>query len=171
VVAEGHLEEQLLNEDDQSLNPVLWVTIEREGVVGEEALASAIQTFEDTWVDWIELVSNSIRSPLGSHCKALAALLLLVLVAGHHRGSQRGAVLVVHLHPVLLLALQGAVLQQVAVRAAQERVCILHLMPPIDITIDTPASHRLKVKRRHAHFPINLSNKILKFNQMRRTQF
>ena len=76
------------------------------------------------------LVSNSLRSPLVSHGEALVALLLLVQVGGgHHGGGQGGAVLVVHLHPVLLLALQGAVVHQVAVGAAQERTHVLNLFP------------------------------------------
>ena len=128
VVAEGHLEKQLLDEDDQPLNPVFFVTIERERMVRDEALGIPIQPFQDTGVDRAKRVSNSLRSPQGNHCKALLAFLLLVLVAGHHRGCQCGAVLAVNLHPVLLLALQGAVAQHVAVGAAQQGVRVFHLL-------------------------------------------
>ena len=51
MVAEGHLEKQLLDEDDQPLNPVLWVAVEGERVVGEVALGSAVQTFKDAFAE------------------------------------------------------------------------------------------------------------------------
>ena len=122
------------------------------------------------------LVSNSLRSPLGSHGEALVALLLLVQVGGrHHGGGQGGAVLVVHLHPVLLQAVGGAVVHQVAVGAAQERVHVvhlfidkdsyqtkcknyLHLLPLVHVAVDTVGRHILKAHLRKPCSSFSLLN-------------
>ena len=79
---------------------------------------------------------------MGNNLKALLALLLLVLIPGHLGGGQGWAVLVMHLktnsntwqhrqrsnlHPVFVHALRRTVVKEAAMRAAQERILILHL--------------------------------------------
>ena len=97
MITEDHLEEKLLDEDDQALNPVLRVTIEGKGMVGKKTLGEAVKTFQNAGIHRTQRVGYSPRSSVGNNLKALLALLLLVLIPGHLGGGQRWAVLVMHL--------------------------------------------------------------------------
>ena len=98
VVTEDHFEEQLLDEDDQALNPVLRVTIEGKGVVGKKTLGEAFKTFQNAGIHRTQGVGYSPWSSVSNNLKALLALLLLVLILGHLGGGQRWAVLVMNLN-------------------------------------------------------------------------
>ena len=71
--------------------------MEREGMVRQDALGSAVQTLQNARVQRTERIGNSLPATLGGDLKAQVTLLLDVRVLRHHGGGQRGAVLLVHL--------------------------------------------------------------------------